>query len=139
MNTQINKIKEFVKEQNNQIYPIADFKLSEKITLGYLNEFGVVTNIGMYYLYENLTDDEIDTLYKKVFPSFNINFIANGTINMEIFPTNGEDDETFFSKIKNGEYIISPGKFYDYNGNIVGKCDVTDVGDDLEYSEFEKL
>lgn len=141
MNTttyQIAAIKEKVKLQPNEIFQ-ADWEISNTVKLGYLNEFGVVTNIGMYYLYENLTDQEIKTIYDKLLPSFDIEFEVKGTVQVEVFPTNGEDAQTFFNKIKNGEYFISMvpnGNVYDYNGNIVGKSQLSNIVD-AEYNNFE--
>lgn len=143
MNTtdhQIEAIKEKVKLQPNEIFQ-ADWKISDKIQIGYLNPFGIVTNIGMYYLYENLTDQEIQTIYDKLLPSFEVEFQVTGSFQIEVFPTNGEDTLTFFEKIKNEEYFVSMvpnGNVYDYNGNIVGKSQLSNVVD-AEYNDFEMI
>jgi len=139
----ISQISQFVANQPNKVLAVPDFKLAKDLLGGYLNEWGLVTTDGQYYLYEYMSEDELRRLLVEVFKSgFNVLFNISGGILAKITPTNGEDPQTFLSKLKDYTYFLSvfSSDIICFNFETmekVGFCEIDGIGSDIDYSDFE--
>lgn len=135
----IDQIKNYVRSLPNQIFkPENDRRVSQEVTVHYLNEFGVIGPDGTYYLYENLTPYELNYIYNRFTDKFTIRFDVTGTVVQNIIILTGESKEDFFAKIKGDKYLVSlmSNLIYDLSHNIVGYCNTIDVEDHSTYDNF---